>query len=82
MAFKIRDLMIDVLPAGDDLPDGRPCHRDSFRPSECHDPSCADCKPHSHCAPPSRLQPEPEGTYAASLPLLREQLRQTLARQI
>jgi hypothetical protein len=77
MAFKIHDLLIDVLPQSD----GRTCHHNTDIPSECQEPSCADCRPHSHCPPPSKHRPEPEGVHAAGLLLLRRQLHEALSRQ-
>ena len=93
MAFEIRDLMIDVLPqrAGRGGLWASCTDVTDVTDSECPEPSCGpQCQPHSHCGPvtrpgpPKPPKPGPEGTLAApaGLLLLRQQLRQTLSRQL
>jgi hypothetical protein len=86
MAFEIQDLMVDVIPGTGRAPLWATCPTATMIKSECADPSCGgQCKPHSHCGPVTRPEPQPEPrpdepiAAPAGLLLLRQQLRQTLA---
>jgi hypothetical protein len=87
MAFKIQDLMVDLVPGTGGTAMWLTCNEGTMIKSQCPDPSCANCVPHSGCPAASRPgsppppKPDPDGVQAAPRGLveLRQQLRQTLA---
>ena len=85
MAFKIQDLMIDVMPGGGAIrwadttqpPPGTLCGNPTCNePPQCPPPSC---KPPSRHDPPGGPKPPEARTAPAGLLRLRQELRQTLA---
>jgi hypothetical protein len=76
MAFKIQDLMVDVVPGGEAIRRADTiiqCQNCNSQTQPCPHPSC---KGKSHHPPP---KPKEVHTVPAGLFLLRQQLRQTLS---
>jgi hypothetical protein len=76
--------MINVMPRGEAIRWADTCTDATFKQSECADPSCAQCVPHSGDRPPQPPKPRPDKVQAtpAGLLELRRQLHETLSGEI
>lgn len=85
MAFRIQDLLIDVMPEGEAIrrwADTIICPIDSAQCFAASDQQCQpapSCKEPSHKGPRPKPKPEEIHTVPAGLLLLRQQLRHTLS---